>query len=143
MWHCKYSVILESKVKFDETYMKMSKYENSAFPYFVHSTVNLCAWRRKDKNVTLMSFLRIFTETIAAVREHFFFKITWQTLSKLTKSGRNWQHPILWRKLPFRNFLLKYEPLIKDKELHDKEHKIYTNFFYFYVLKELSPKTFW
>ena len=44
MWHCKYSGILESKVKFDETYMKMSKYENSAFPYPVHSTVNLPAW---------------------------------------------------------------------------------------------------
>ena len=38
------------------------------------------------------------------------------------------------------NSKLKYEPRIKDKELHDKEQKIYTNFFYFYILKELSPK---
>ena len=31
---------------------------------------------------------------------------------------------------------------IKDKELHDKEQKIYRNLFYFYILKELSPKIF-
>ena len=52
MRHCKYSVILEFKVKFDETDMKMSKYENNVFPYSVHSTVNLHAWRPKDTNVT-------------------------------------------------------------------------------------------
>ena len=39
MWHCKYSVFLGSKVKFDETYMKMSKYENSLFPYSLCSTI--------------------------------------------------------------------------------------------------------
>ena len=43
MWQCKYSGILEFNVKFDETYMKMSKYENNTFPYPVHSTVNLPA----------------------------------------------------------------------------------------------------
>ena len=43
MWYCKHSVILESKKKFDETYMKMSKYENSVFPYSIYSTVNLSA----------------------------------------------------------------------------------------------------
>ena len=42
----------------------------------------------------------------------------------------------------FGNFLLKYEPCIKDKKLHDEEEKIYSNFFYFYILKELSPKNF-
>ena len=31
---------------------------------------------------------------------------------------------------------------MKDKELHDKEQKIYSNFFSFYVLKELTPKIF-
>ena len=31
----------------------MSKYENSVFPYFVYSTVNLPAWRPKDANVSL------------------------------------------------------------------------------------------
>ena len=44
--------------------MKISKYENSVLPYSVHSTVNLPVWRPKDKNVTLMSLLRLFTETI-------------------------------------------------------------------------------
>ena len=33
-------------------------------PYSVYSTVNLLAWRPKDTNVTLMSFFRLFTETI-------------------------------------------------------------------------------
>ena len=56
--------ILESKVKFDEAYMKMSKYENSVFPYSVCPIVNLPAWRPKDRNVTLMDFLRLFTEKI-------------------------------------------------------------------------------
>ena len=141
MWHCKYSEILESKEKFDKTYMKMSKYENNVFPYSVNSTVNLPAWRPKDTNVTLMSFLRLFTPRLFTFsrqllpKEKFFFKITWQILSKLTKSVRNYQHPIVWRNhqnwnLSFRNILLKYEPLIKEKELHDKEQKIYPNFFY-------------
>ena len=64
-------VILGSKVKFDKMYMKMSKYENSVFPYFVHSTVNLPALRPKDTNIT-MSFLRLFTETIILERKGFF-----------------------------------------------------------------------
>ena len=34
--------------------------------------------------------------------------------------------------LVWRNFLLKYEHRIKDKKLHDKEQKIYTDFFYYY-----------
>ena len=71
----------------------MSKYENSVFPYSVHSTVNLPAWRPKDTNVTLMSFLRLFIETITSERK-VFFQITSQ-ISKLTKSVRNCQHPIL------------------------------------------------
>ena len=36
--------------------MKISKYENSMFPYSLHSTVNLSAWRLRDTSVTLMSF---------------------------------------------------------------------------------------
>ena len=57
--------------------MKMSKYENSVFPYSVYSTVNLLAWRPKDANVALMSFLRLFTETITPERKNkFFFKIS-------------------------------------------------------------------
>ena len=50
----------------------MSKYENSVFPYSVHSTVNLPAWRLKDTNDTLMSFLRLFTETVTPERKSFF-----------------------------------------------------------------------
>ena len=49
MWHCRYSAILESKAKFDETYMKITKYEDIVFPYSAHSTVNLHAWRPRDK----------------------------------------------------------------------------------------------
>ena len=147
MWHCKYSVILESEAKFDETHMKMSKYKNSVFPYSVHSTVNLAAWKLKQANVTLMSFRHLFAETITPERKVFFFKIIWQMLSKLTKSVRNYQHPILWRNhqnwnLFFRNFLLKYKSCMNDKELLKKEQKICTNFFFFYVLNELSPKIF-
>ena len=111
-----------------------SKYENSVFPFYVHSTVNLPALRPKVTNVTLMSFSRLFP--------------VYSLLSKLTKSVRSYQHLFFvtrnhenWN-LSFRNFLLKYEPRIKDKELHDKEQKIYTTFFYFYVLKELSLKNF-
>ena len=51
--------------------MKMSKYENSMFSYSVHSTVNLPAWRPKDANVPLISFLRLFTETITSERKGF------------------------------------------------------------------------
>ena len=53
----------------------MSKYENTVFPYSVHSTVNLPAWRPKDTNVTLISFLRLFTETITPERKVFFSKL--------------------------------------------------------------------
>ena len=54
----------------------MSKYENSVFPYSVHSAVKLPAWRPKDANVTLLFFLQFFTETITPKRKVFFFKIT-------------------------------------------------------------------
>ena len=50
----------------------MSKYENSVFPYSVPSTVNLSPRKPKDTNVTLMSFLRLFTETITRERTVFF-----------------------------------------------------------------------
>ena len=49
--------------------MKMSKYDNSVFPYSVHSTVNLPAWRPKDTNVNLMPFLRLFIETSTTDRK--------------------------------------------------------------------------
>ena len=119
-------------------FVEMSKYENSVFPYSVHSTVNLSAWRPRDTNVTLMSFFRLFTDTINPKRKIFFFKMTWQMLLKLTKSVRNCQHPILRRNhqnwnLSFRNFLVKYEPRINDKELHDEKQKIYTIFLFLFL----------
>ena len=50
--------------------MKMSKYENSMFPYSVPcSTLNLRAWRPKDTNVTLMSVLFLFIEPITPERK--------------------------------------------------------------------------
>ena len=53
----------------------MSKYENSLFPYSSHSTVNLPEWRLEDTDVTLISFLRLFTETITPERKSFFSKL--------------------------------------------------------------------
>ena len=53
----------------------MSKYENSVFPYSVHCHVNLRAWRPKDTNVALMSFLLLFIETITPQRKGFFSKL--------------------------------------------------------------------
>ena len=50
----------------------MSKYENSVFPYSVNSARNLPAWRPNDTNVTLMSFLPLFTEIITPERKAFF-----------------------------------------------------------------------
>ena len=50
----------------------MLKYENSVFRYSANSTVSLPAWRSKDTNVTLMSFLSLFTEIIAPERKVFF-----------------------------------------------------------------------
>ena len=79
-WHCKYCVILESEVKFGKTYMKMSKYENSVFPYSLHSNVNLPAWRPKYTNDTFA--LRQWLS-----KEKVFF-------SKLhDKCCQNWQNP--------------------------------------------------
>ena len=52
--------------------MKMSKYENSVFPYSIHSTVKHFAWRPNGTNVTLMSFPRLFTEKITTERKVFF-----------------------------------------------------------------------
>ena len=55
--------------------MKISKYENSLFPYYSHSTVNLPEWRLEDTDVTLISFLRLFTETITPERKSSFPKL--------------------------------------------------------------------
>ena len=52
----------------------MTKYENSVFPYLLHSTVNLPALWSKDTNVTLISFPRLFAEAITPKRKKFFFQ---------------------------------------------------------------------
>ena len=84
-----------------------------------------------------MSFLRLFTQTITHEKKGFFqnYKVDEirdeMSTSNFVTYQQNWN-------LSFRNFLSKYE----SQELHDKEQKIFTNFFYFYVLKELSFKIF-
>ena len=50
----------------------MSNYENSLFPYSLQITVNLLEWKLNDANVTLVNFLRLFTETITPERKSFF-----------------------------------------------------------------------
>ena len=54
--------------------MTIPKYENRVFPYYLHSTVSLPAWKPKDTNVNLMFFLRLFTETITPERKSFFLQ---------------------------------------------------------------------
>ena len=63
--------------------MKISKYENK-----------LPAWRPKDTNVTLMPFLRLFTETITPERKVFLQNYMTNVVKMLTKYVRNFQHPI-------------------------------------------------
>ena len=129
-----------------ETYMKMSKHKKQRASVFcTFYCKHSCMETERHK-----CYFNVFSSPIHwdhYYRKKFFFKVTWQMLSKLTKSVRNCQHPILWRNyqnrnLSFCNFLLKYEPRVKDTEPCDKEQKIYTNFFYFYVLKEVLPKLF-
>ena len=50
--------------------MKISKYENRVFPYSVHSTVNLLAWR--SNNINAFAFSPLFTETITTESNFFF-----------------------------------------------------------------------
>ena len=52
----------------------MSKYENGLLPYSFQVTVNLPEWKLKDTNVTLIAFLRLFTETIIFPKEKAFFQ---------------------------------------------------------------------
>ena len=52
----------------------MSKYENSVFPYSVHFTVNLLAWRSKGTNVTLCLF-SVYSLRQLLPKEKFFSKL--------------------------------------------------------------------
>ena len=113
--------------------VKIWKYRVSIFCTFCCKPSSMRAQRRK-------CYFNVFSPSIhwdnySQKKKKIFFKISWQMLSKLTKSVRNCQHPILWCNhrnwnLSSRNFLLKYEPCIKDKQLRDKEQKMYTNLFY-------------
>ena len=140
-------VILESNVKFDETYMKMSKISKYRVSIFFTCYCKLYCTEVKRHKCHFNAFSPSIHWDSYPWKKRVFFKITWQILSNLTKSVWNCQRPILWRNdqnwsFSSRNFFFKYEPCIKDKKLHEKEQKIYTNFFYFYVLKELAPKIF-
>ena len=97
--------------------------------------------RPKDTNVTLISFLRLFTETITPERKGF-FQNDMTNIVKIDEIREELRRNHQNQNFSFRNFLLRYETCIKDKELHDKEQKIYINLFHFYVLKELSRKVF-
>ena len=44
----------------------------------------------------------------------------------LRRNHQNWN-------LSFHNVLIKYEPRIKDKELHDEKQKIYTIFLFLFL----------
>ena len=142
MCHCKLYLILESYVKFDETYTKISKYENSLFSYSLHSTVNLPEWRLKDTNVLQYLFSVCLLRQLLPKEKTFLQNYT-RNIAKIDEIReelwRNHQN----RNFSFRNFLLRwYEQSIKNKELQDEEQKIYTNFFYFYILEELSHNIF-
>ena len=62
-------------------------------------------------SVPLISFLRLFTETIAPERKS--GKID-EIREELWRNHQN-------RTFSRRNVLLRYDPCIKNKELHDKE----------------------
>ena len=53
--------------------MKISNYESSVFPYSLHSTVNLPAWRPKDK-----CYFNVFSPSVIITpeRKNFLKKIT-------------------------------------------------------------------
>ena len=125
--------------KIRQTCMKMSKYENSLFPYSFLSTVNLPEWRHK-------CYFTIFSPSIYwdnyCRKKRLFSKLhdkyclNWRNLGGIvTKS----EFFFSWLLVKINLFNLV---LIKTKDFHDKEQKIYTNFFYFYILKEFSRKMF-
>ena len=91
MWPIKYSAILESQVNFDETYTKMSRCENSVFPYYFHSIINFQQGGRKTQ-MLLKCLFSVYSLRQLHPKESVF---SWQMLTKLTKFVRNCQHAIL------------------------------------------------
>ena len=123
--------------------MKISKYENSMFPYSLHSTVNLSAWRLRDTSVTLMSFSVYPLIQLLPKEKGFFSK-------SRDKYFQNQRNPCRIVNFPFCDVITKIRTCIfvtscesiRHKKLHDKDQKIYTNSFCFYVLNELMPEFF-
>ena len=106
MWHCKYSVNswMPSKIIWKYQIMKISCFH---ITYILQPT--FLAERYKCHFNVLSP--PIHGDSYSWKTRHF-FKIAWQILSKLAKSVKNFQHPILWRNhqnwnFSFRNFLLR------------------------------------
>ena len=122
--------------------MKISKYENSLFSYSLHSTVNLPEWRLKDTNV-LQYLFSVCSLRQLLPKEKTFLQNYTRNIAKIDEIRKELWRNHQKRNFSFRNFLLRwYEQSIKNKELQDEEQKIYTNFFYFYILEELSRNIF-
>ena len=121
--------------------------KSSVCLYSLHSTVNLPAWRPKDRCYFNVVPPSIHWDNYSR-KKKCFFKITWQMLLKSKKSVRTCQHPILWHNhqnmnFSFCYFLLNSDPMKgNSRNSYDKEQKIHRNFFYICVLKEPSSKTF-
>ena len=124
--------------------MKMWNYKNTVFPYSLHSTLDFPAWKPKDKCYFNVFSPSIYWDNYCQKKKLFFSKLNDKCFQNLRNLWGIVNIPIcdaitkIWT---FLYFLLNYEPYIKDKELYDKEQKVYTNFFYIYVLKVLSPET--
>ena len=122
--------------------MKISKYENSLFSYSLYSTVNLPEWRLKDTNVLQYLFSVCLLRQLLPKEKTFLQNYT-RNIAKIDEIRKELWRNHQKRNFSFRNFLLRwYEQSIKNKELQDEEQKIYTNFFYFYILEELSRNIF-
>ena len=124
--------------------MKMWNYKTTVFPYSLHSTLDFPAWKPKDKCYFNVFSPSIYWDNYSQKKKLFFSKLNDKCFQNLRNLWGIVNIPIcdaitkIWT---FLYFLLNYEPYIKDKELYDKEQKVYTNFFYIYVLKVLSPET--
>ena len=81
----------------------MSKYENSFFPYSLHSTANLSEWRLKDTNVTLLS-LHVYSLRQLLLKEKAYFQNYMTNIVKIDKTCEE-----LWRNrnFSFFKFLLR------------------------------------
>ena len=98
MRHCKYSGNPWIQSKLGETYIKISNYENNVLLYSYILLYTFLHGGRKT-NFTLMSLLRVFTETIT-LKKKVFIKITWQILPSL-------RNPLRSVNIPFSGAIVK------------------------------------